>query len=201
MLSDDSTYSITSQVTDTETATYTHKLIVTGRLVGEYQCSVSNIRTPSGSSRTLTVLGNECDVACFCMRRHACKAYHVLYLLTDADSPTSLNAVQIGSSSFRVSWTPPATVTGYQVYWSGGGGADSGNMSVGAQNWAVTITDLTPGLTYNITIVALSEHLPSLASALSVYTLGEPHAYYDRKWWWLYFTLMLQWLYVTLILQ
>ena len=56
MLSDDSTYSITSRVlTDAETATYTHTLTVTGRLVGEYQCSVSNIRTPSGSSRSLTV--------------------------------------------------------------------------------------------------------------------------------------------------
>ena len=55
MLSDDSTYSITSEVTDTETATYNHTLTVTGRLVGEYQCSVSNIRTPSGSSRSLTV--------------------------------------------------------------------------------------------------------------------------------------------------
>ena len=56
MLSDDSTYSITSQVlTDAETATYTHTLTVTGRLLGQYQCSVSNIRTPSGSSRSLTV--------------------------------------------------------------------------------------------------------------------------------------------------
>ena len=55
MLSDDSTYSITSQVTDAETATYTHILTVTGRLVGQYQCSVSNIRTPTGSSRSLTV--------------------------------------------------------------------------------------------------------------------------------------------------
>ena len=55
MLSDDSTYSIVSQVTDAVTATYTHTLTVTGRLVGEYQCSVSNIRTPSGSSRSLTV--------------------------------------------------------------------------------------------------------------------------------------------------
>ena len=68
MLSDDSTYSITSQVlTDTETATYTHTLTVTGRLVGEYQCSVSNIRTPSGSRRSLTVVGKECCtiIACF----------------------------------------------------------------------------------------------------------------------------------------
>ena len=63
MLSDDSTYSITSQVIDTETATYIHTLTVTGRLVGEYQCSVSNIRTPSESTRSLTVLGSECGVA------------------------------------------------------------------------------------------------------------------------------------------
>ena len=62
MLSDDSTYSITSQVTDAVTATYTHTLTVTGRLVGEYQCSVSNIRTPSGSSRSLTVVGKESDI-------------------------------------------------------------------------------------------------------------------------------------------
>ena len=55
MLSDDNTYSITSQVTDTVTATYTHTLTVTGRLLGLYQCNVSNIRTPSGSSRSLTV--------------------------------------------------------------------------------------------------------------------------------------------------
>ena len=62
MLSDDSTYSITPQVlTDGETATYTHTLTVTGRLVGQYQCSVSNIRTPSGSS-SLTVVGKESDI-------------------------------------------------------------------------------------------------------------------------------------------
>ena len=62
MLSDSSTYSITSQVTDAETATYTHTLTVTGRLLGEYQCSVSNIRSPSGSSRSLTVVGKESDI-------------------------------------------------------------------------------------------------------------------------------------------
>ena len=74
MLSDDSTYSITSQVTDAETATYTHTLTVTGRLVGEYQCNVSNIRTPSGSSRSLTVVGKECSVIHTLVGRHACKA-------------------------------------------------------------------------------------------------------------------------------
>ena len=78
-----------------------------------------------------------------------------------ANLPANLNAVKVNSSSFRVSWTPPATVTGYQVYWSGVGGCDSDNMSVGAGDTAVTITGLTPGLTYDVTIVALSDHLPS----------------------------------------
>ena len=55
MLSDDSTYNLTSELTDGTTATYTHTVTVTGRLLGEYQCSVSNIRIPSGITRSLTV--------------------------------------------------------------------------------------------------------------------------------------------------
>ena len=66
-------------------------------------------------------------------------------------------------------------MTGYQVYWSGDGGADSGNMSVEAWSRSVSITGLTSGLTYNITLVALSSHLPSPAVAVIVYTLGETH--------------------------
>ena len=94
---------------------------------------------------------------------------------TAAGSPTNLNAIPASITSFRVSWTPPATVTGYQVYWSGGGGYDSGNMSVGAEDRTVTITGRTPGLTYNITIVALSDHLPSPTVGAVMVTLGEPH--------------------------
>ena len=57
-------------------------------------------------------------------------------------------------------------MTGYQVYWSGGGGYDSGNMSARAEDRAVTITDRIPGLTYNITVVVLSDHLPSSVTAI-----------------------------------
>ena len=104
---------------------------------------------------------------------HACKAYPCLFSPTAAGSPTNFNAVQVNLTSFSVSWTPPATVTGYQVYWSGGGGYDSGNMSVGAKDRAVTITGHIPGLTYNITMVALSDHLPSPAAGAVMVTLGE----------------------------
>ena len=68
MLSDDSNHDIMSQVADPVTATYTNTLTVTGRLAGQYQCSVSNSRTPSESTRSLTVVGKECD-------EHACLVY------------------------------------------------------------------------------------------------------------------------------
>ena len=57
VLTESSNYNITSwMLLHPENPTYTHTLMVTGRLVGEYECSVSNIRTPS-SCRNLTVEG------------------------------------------------------------------------------------------------------------------------------------------------
>ena len=109
---------------------------------------------------------------------YTCKAKVIMpfFSHTAAGSPTNVNVIPAGISSFSVSWTPPATVTGYQVYWSGSGGADSGNMSVEAGDGAgaVTITGRTPGLTYNITIVAFSDHLPSpVVGTVMAYALGE----------------------------
>ena len=101
---------------------------------------------------------------------------YVLFSPTAAGSLTSLNATQVNLTSFSVSWTPLTTVTGYQVYWSGDRGYDSGNMSVGADDRTVTITGRTTGLTYNITLLALSDHLPSPVVGAVVVTLGESHA-------------------------
>ena len=130
MLSDNSTYSITSQVTDPVTATYTHTLTVTGRLLGEYQCRVSNIRTPSGSSRSLTV-GKRPEIwhgLCICVE----KEISSIYSTGVPDPPTDLNATQVGPTSIRVSWTAPvsgATVTGYRISYSGG--TDRGIVDLG----------------------------------------------------------------------
>ena len=56
-ITEDSAHNITYQVlTDAVTATYTHTLTVTGRLVGEYECTVSNNK-PSSSNRMLAVVG------------------------------------------------------------------------------------------------------------------------------------------------
>ena len=55
-VSEDRTHSITSQITDTATATYIHTLTMTGRLVGGYECNVSNNK-PSSASGVVAVVG------------------------------------------------------------------------------------------------------------------------------------------------
>ena len=52
-------FSSRTVLTDTSTAQYTHTLIVTGRLGGQYQCTVSNNK-PSQDSAQLTVAGSAC---------------------------------------------------------------------------------------------------------------------------------------------
>ena len=95
-----------------------------------------------------------------------------LYSPTAADSPTNVNTVLVNVTTITVSWTPPASVSGYKVYWSGGGGADTGDMSIGAGDRTATITGLTTGLMYDITIVALSDQLPSPIATVTI-TLSE----------------------------
>ena len=57
VLTENGNYIITSwMLLHPESATYTHTLTVTGRLVGKYECNVTNIWTPS-SSRNLSVEG------------------------------------------------------------------------------------------------------------------------------------------------
>ena len=56
-VTEDRAHNITSRVlTDAVNATYNHTLTVTGRLVGEYKCTVSNNK-PSSSSGMLAVVG------------------------------------------------------------------------------------------------------------------------------------------------
>ena len=84
--------------------------------------------------------------------------------------PTNLYAELAGNNSFTVSWTSPpsATVTGYQVYWSGEPDG-SGNMSAGGAGINITSSTLN-----SITIVALSNHLPSsVVSGAVFYYQGE----------------------------
>ena len=100
----------------------------------------------------------------------------IVFLCTAADHPTGLAAerLQQDSTSFRVLWTPPAfssNLTGYRIYYSGAN--DSGSVDVDPLATNVTIEDRITGVTYNITMVALSPHLPSPLIGPATVTPGE----------------------------
>ena len=88
---------------------------------------------------------------------------------TAAGQPGNIGAMTAGPTSIRVTWTAPtsrATVTGYRIYWSGG--SDQGSMDASAGDTVVTITGRTRGVAYTITIVALSNQLPSMTVTVDV---------------------------------
>ena len=79
-----------------------------------------------------------------------------------ASAPTNLMAVQEGPTGIRVSWTPPTPLgdtIGYRIYYSGG---SSGSVDVsGGSTDNHLLTGLQNGVSYTISIVSTSEHLPS----------------------------------------
>ena len=80
-----------------------------------------------------------------------------------APPPTDLTAVQTGPTSIDVSWTPPTPLgdtTGYIIYYTNDDNTDSVATDGGSID-EYTLTDLQNGETYNISIVATSQHLPS----------------------------------------
>ena len=100
----------------------------------------------------------------------------IVFLRTAANSPTGLTAEKLPEKpgSFRVSWTPPASlanVTGYRIYYSGA--TDSGSVDTGTSATNITIDNRTAGVTYTITMVALSPHLPSPVVGPAQVTPGE----------------------------
>ena len=85
-----------------------------------------------------------------------------------------MTAVQEDPTSIQVSWSPPAPLrvtTGYRIYYSGG---SSGSEDViGSSTHNYTLPGLQNGESYNISLVATSQHLPSESIAADIVTLGE----------------------------
>ena len=74
-------------------------------------------------------------------------------------------AVQDGPTSIRVTWTPPSPLgdtTGYRISYTGGGSSSNVDVDGGSTN-SHTLTGLTNGETYTISIVGtvLPSQLPS----------------------------------------
>ena len=79
--------------------------------------------------------------------------YHGGFFSVAASPPSDVIAVQDGSTSIMVSWTPSSGATGYMISYTGGGSSDS--VAVGNTN-THTLMGLTNGETYTISIVGTS---------------------------------------------
>ena len=78
-----------------------------------------------------------------------------------AGEPTNLAAVQQSDTSIEVSWESPGTpATGYVTYYQPEGGAVS-SVAIPGRIESHLLEGLESGGTYNISIVAVSDHLPS----------------------------------------
>ena len=89
--------------------------------------------------------------------------------LTDPPPPTDVTAVQDGPTSITVTWTPPSPldgITGYTISYTGD---SSGSETVsGGDTNSYTLTGLTNGQTYTISIVATSSGLSSAPVQVTV---------------------------------
>ena len=78
-----------------------------------------------------------------------------------AGEPTNLIA-ESNSTHVTMSWkSPRGPVTGYVIYYQSEGGGDSSDMVSGGETESHSLDCLESGVIYNISIVALSLHLPS----------------------------------------
>ena len=144
---------------DPMTAQYTHTLTVNGRLGGLYQCNVSNSK-PSTATASFYMQGkvrrqNHVTLCTCRVRRYRTSHCDT----TVASVPTDLMAVQQSPTGVQVSWTPPTPLknaTGYRIYYYSGS-----NHSVHVNNGSTKsylLTGLQNSASYNISIVATSEH-------------------------------------------
>ena len=146
-----------------ETAEYSLKLTVIGRLPGTYKCLVNTERPQDNqefsSSLSINIVGELSMLA-----NYADIIVHSIPP-SAASEPHGVTAIQETPTTIRVLWAAPtsgAPPTGYRVYYSTESEDQfSHEVMIGASGRGYLLTGLQSDLVYRISIMALSEHLPS----------------------------------------
>ena len=102
--------------------------------------------------------------------------------------PTDVTAVQDGPTSIRVTWTPPSPpgdTTGYRISFTGGSDVDIDDKTTNSY----TLTGLTNGETYKITIVSVTPNTPTSSPADVEVTLGRKNLLLNNLYYNNYFPL------------
>ena len=85
-----------------------------------------------------------------------------------------MTAVQDSPTSITVGWTPSVSATGYRIHYDSSGGGSSGSETVsGGSTNNYTLTGLTNGDTYTISIVATLNFSSDPVTAQAAVHLGE----------------------------
>ena len=141
---------------------YENRLRVRGRTSGRYSCQIfvfrQNSLRPYKKTFTTVIEGMQFKILDL--------LFNELFIVADQE-PTNLAAVvsepNCSTVNISVSWEPPVnTPTGYVIYYQQKGGEVMSEKVDKSHADRHTLNDLQRGVTYNISIVALSHHLPSL---------------------------------------
>ena len=81
-----------------------------------------------------------------------------------------VSVVQNGSNSILLSWTPSSNATGYMVNYTSSCGTNNRQLIAGGSTNEYRVTDLKDGGIYTVSIVAISDGLPS-ESVTNIITL------------------------------
>ena len=161
---EDSDHEMSQNIVDTShKSVYENRLRVRGRESGTYRCNIVNnvnVYFP-GTTRLLQE-----QLSIMGMYIHYTITPHgmIKCIFSVAGKPTSLTAIS-QSNNIIVTWKSPNkgdSVTGYVIYYQPEGGAVTSEMVSGGETETHILDDLQREVTYNISIVALSHHLPSL---------------------------------------
>ena len=161
-------YSSSEIIVDTSHSVYDNTLVIRGREDGDYQCSIGNNYFPNTELEAMFVSG------IYIWKIIIAFDWLFLNICTVADEPTNL-AAESNSAHVTVSWeSPGGPVTGYVIYYQPEGRYNSSFNVSGGETESHSLDCLERGVTYYISIVALSDHLPSpLVGPVTVTPEGE----------------------------